>query len=257
METKICSKCKEEKKVCEFYKDKQKKCGLSSDCKICRKKHIKNYKEKNQNKIKEYKRKEYLNNIEKYRNRNKNWKNKNREYMLNYLKIYYDKNKEQLLEKQKKYYEENKINILEKNKEYVKKNHEKTSKNQKEYRAKNKEKLKEYLNMYKIKRRQTDIIFKLRENVSHRTRQIFKYLKTEKKDETFEIVGCSPQELKEHLEKQFIDGMNWENRSEWHIDHIIPLSSAKTEEELYNLCHYTNLQPLWAKENQKKGNKIL
>ena len=50
--------------------------------------------------------------------------------------------------------------------------------------------------------------------------------------------------------------MNWENRNLWHVDHIIPLSSAKTEEELVKLCHYTNLQPLWAEDNLKKSNKI-
>ena len=90
-------------------------------------------------------------------------------------------------------------------------------------------------------------------------KRLHRFLKTKnmtKKNTTFEIVGCTPQQLKEHLEKQFVDGMNWENRSEWHIDHIIPLSSAKTEEEVYKLCHYTNLQPLWAEENLRKGNKI-
>ena len=51
--------------------------------------------------------------------------------------------------------------------------------------------------------------------------------------------------------------MNWDNHGEWHIDHKIPLSSAKTEKELIGLCHYTNLQPLWALDNLKKGNKIL
>jgi hypothetical protein len=53
--------------------------------------------------------------------------------------------------------------------------------------------------------------------------------------------------------------MNWENYGQfgWHVDHIIPLSSAKTEEEIYKLSHYTNLQPLWAQDNLKKGNKIL
>lgn len=69
--------------------------------------------------------------------------------------------------------------------------------------------------------------------------------------------GCSPEFLKEHLERQFVEGMTWENRNEWHIDHIIPLSSAKTEDELYELCHYTNLQPLWAEDNLKKSNKVL
>jgi hypothetical protein len=78
-----------------------------------------------------------------------------------------------------------------------------------------------------------------------------------KKNKTFDIVGCTPEFLKEHLETQFIDGMTWGNRSKWHIDHIIPLSSAKTEDELYKLCHYTNLQPLWAEDNLKKSNKIL
>jgi hypothetical protein len=78
-----------------------------------------------------------------------------------------------------------------------------------------------------------------------------------KRNKTFDIVGCTPQELKEHLESQFKDGMSWENRNEWHIDHIIPLCSATTEDELYKLCHYTNLQPLWATENIKKGGKIL
>lgn len=51
--------------------------------------------------------------------------------------------------------------------------------------------------------------------------------------------------------------MSWENHGEWHIDHIIPLSSAKNEEEIYKLNHYTNLQPLWKEENLSKGDKIL
>jgi hypothetical protein len=77
-----------------------------------------------------------------------------------------------------------------------------------------------------------------------------------KKSKTFDILGCSPYFLKEHLEKQFMNGMTWDNRNEWHIDHIIPLSYAKTEEEVYGLCHYSNLQPLWAQDNLKKSNKI-
>jgi hypothetical protein len=70
-------------------------------------------------------------------------------------------------------------------------------------------------------------------------------------------IGCDWIFFKSHMEKLFKDGMNWDNYGEWHIDHIIPTSSAQTEESLYKLYHYTNLQPLWAIENIKKGNKII
>jgi hypothetical protein len=78
-------------------------------------------------------------------------------------------------------------------------------------------------------------------------------------NKTTEFLGCNVLELKNHLEFQFKEGMSWNNHGlfGWHIDHIKPLSSAKTEKELYILCHYTNLQPLWAKDNLSKGNKIL
>lgn len=71
-----------------------------------------------------------------------------------------------------------------------------------------------------------------------------------------EILGCSYAELARHLEEKFKPGMTWENRGEWHIDHIVPLASAKTEEDLLRLCHYTNLQPLWAFENLSKGARM-
>jgi hypothetical protein len=79
------------------------------------------------------------------------------------------------------------------------------------------------------------------------------YKKTTK---TFSILGAEYEIVKLHLENQFKNGMTWENHGEWHIDHIIPMSSAKNEDELYKLNHYTNLQPLWAKENLQKGAKL-
>ncbi len=51
--------------------------------------------------------------------------------------------------------------------------------------------------------------------------------------------------------------MNWDNQGNWHVDHIIPLQSSNTKQELIKLCHYTNLQPLWGVDNYNKGNKIL
>lgn len=257
METKVCSKCKEEKKVCEFFKDGQKKDGLHSSCKVCVNNRVKIYKEQNPEKDKESKQKHYLKNKEKYSNLRQKWKKENPEYISNYSKLYYIKNRELLIERSRNYYETNKDNILEKSKEYVKNNFDKTSDYQKKYREDNKEKLQNYKYYYSKNRRETDILFNLKNNVRHRVSEFLKVKNIRKKNKTFEIVGCSPQFLKEYLEKQFVNGMTWENRNEWHIDHITPLSSAKTEEELYKLCHYTNLQPLWAEENLKKGNKII
>lgn len=112
---------------------------------------------------------------------------------------------------------------------------------------------KEYFNNYNKKRKKEDLLFRLSFDMRNSLNRYLKY----RSKKTFEIVGCDPQFLKEHLENQFIDSMGWDNRGEWHIDHIIPLSSAKTEDELYKLCRYTNLQPLWAEDNLKKSNKIL
>ena len=78
-----------------------------------------------------------------------------------------------------------------------------------------------------------------------------------KKSRTFEILGISYEEFSLYMERQFVDGMCWGNHGEWHIDHIIPLSSAHTEADVIKLNHYTNLQPLWAYDNLSKGSKIL
>ncbi len=117
----------------------------------------------------------------------------------------------------------------------------------------------EKYNSYWTNRKKNDETFKLLMLMRSRISSFLSKKNITKKNRTFEIVGCSPQELKEHLEKQFIEGMSWENYGlfGWHIDHIIPLSSAKTEDDLYKLCYYTNLQPLWAEDNLKKSDKIV
>lgn len=73
-------------------------------------------------------------------------------------------------------------------------------------------------------------------------------------------LGCTIGDLKKHLESQFKQGMTWNNYGlkGWHIDHIYPLSKfdLTKKENIIKACHYTNLQPLWAIENIKKGNKI-
>jgi hypothetical protein len=133
-------------------------------------------------------------------------------------------------------------------------NPEKFKERRKKYYENNKSKHNEYF----IKKRNENPIYKLNDNIRRRINIFLSLNDITKKNKTFDIVGCSPEFLKEYLEKQFTDGMSWDLMGRHiHIDHIVPLSSAKTEEEVYKLCHYTNLQPLWAEDNLKKGSKIL
>ena len=100
-----------------------------------------------------------------------------------------------------------------------------------------------------------DPVFKLKCNVRDYTRNYLNRRGITKNGSLSKAIGCSSEHLKEHMEKQFLKGMNWDNYGEWHIDHITPLSTAKTEEEVLKLTHYTNLQPLWAEDNILKGDK--
>ena len=128
------------------------------------------------------------------------------------------------------------------------------------YQKNNNESVKKNRNGRHQKNYNTNVLYKLKVNIRNRVKLFIKSVDFNvKTNNTFYIVGCSPEELKNYLEQQFTEGMSWDNHKlkGWHIDHIIPLSSAKTEEEVYKLCHYTNLQPLWCNDNYKKGKKIL
>ena len=76
--------------------------------------------------------------------------------------------------------------------------------------------------------------------------------------QTMNYLGCDYVCLVAHLESLFQEGMTWENygKNGWHMDHVIPLARAKTEEELIPLLHYSNLQPLWAFDNLSKGDRM-
>jgi hypothetical protein len=143
-------------------------------------------------------------------------------------------------------------------KKYKQQNKEKILISNKNYREKNLEKILKYNSEYRKKRRNSDPFYNLISNIRSRISTFLKLKNISKNNNTFKIVGCTQEFLKEHIEKQFSEGMSWDLMGKHiHIDHIIPLSSAKTEEEVYKLCHYTNLQPLWAKDNLKKSNKII
>jgi hypothetical protein len=118
--------------------------------------------------------------------------------------------------------------------------------------------------LLKIKRkksndkRKTDIFLKLSTNISNSIRKSIYNNGFKKHTKTHKILGCSSDKFKRHLESQFQEGMTWDNygRNGWHIDHIYPVSKARDEEHLLELNHYTNLQPLWEKDNIAKGNRL-
>lgn len=227
---KICTKCNIEKYICEFRKDKSKNDGYYSSCKECKLKYMR------ENKILVNLSAKRLRDLKKEIN----------------LEEFYFKNREKLPSRDKEYYIKNREKKLSRRKEYEIKNKEKIKSRDKEYRINNRERR----NEYERNRKLNDPIYKLKKNVRTRLNKYLKSAGITKSNRTFDIVGCSPPELKEYLERQFADGMSWEKMGKKiHIDHIIPLSSAKTEEEIYKLAHYSNLQPLWAKDNLIKSNK--
>ncbi len=158
----------------------------------------------------------------------------------------------------RKYNEDTKEERYLKKKKYREKNSEILKIKKREYYFNNKSKIREYKKEWENRKRKNDNVFKLKQLIRHRLNVFLKTKKITKRNGTFQYVGCTPYELKEYLEKKFTEGMTWENHGEkgWHIDHIIPLSSAKDENDIYKLCHYTNLQPLWWDENMSKGNRF-
>lgn len=125
--------------------------------------------------------------------------------------------------------------------------------NQKKWQKENAE----YLRAYYRNKRATDPLHKLSANLRNRMGIALKTKKFKKSHKLAQYLGCSLEELVAHLEKQFQPGMSWDNygkgSDKWNVDHIIPLASANTPEELIKLSHYTNLQPLWQPENMRKS----
>lgn len=171
-----------------------------------------------------------------------------------YKADYYKKNKSLCNEKAAKYYANNREETKAKARAYAAENKEKISQSKKEYR-KNPDYLRRARERSK-QRRDSDPLYKLICNVRSRIKKVLKGWSKSASSEV--LVGCSWEELKAHLESQFKEGMTWENHGNngWHTDHVVPLSSAKTLEEIEKLCHYTNLQPLWWHENLSKGAKL-
>ena len=237
------------------------------------------YRKNNKDKIKESN-KQYRNkNKDNKKESNKNYRNVNINIIKEYGKLYRENNKD----KTKIYYNANKDKIKETHKIYTNKNKVKIKENQKRYYLENKRKIyninkkwrennvdlvKFYKKKYKANKFQNDPLFNLNNNIGSLIRDSFRYKGFKKSSKTLIILGCSIEEFKQHLESKFETWMNWENKGNpkdgilelnktWDIDHIIPVSSAKTEEDIIKLNHYSNLQPLCSYTNRFiKRNKI-
>ena len=217
---KVCTICHIEKGLDEFHLCKKGKMNRKSKCKECVKSETKEYYQKN----------------------------------IDYYKNYRENNKDSIRKRQKTWVTSNETKEKDRQRNWKKQNQEKVLK----WKEINSDKLKEYSRVYTKKRRQTDELFKLSSNLRNRLNIYLRSKKIKKNNSTFEIIGLHPEKLKDYLEKKFTEGMSWDKLgSEIHIDHIKPLSMAKTESEVYELCHYTNLQPLWAKDNWIKNNRII
>jgi hypothetical protein len=219
---KRCTKCLIIKNTLEFHKSPSNKDGLTSHCMVCRNEKSKKYEKANREKINLVKKK--------YREDNKD---RISEYRIKYK----EDNRDKIKEATKKYSEVNRDKI----KEYRKANKEHIAKKNKEYRLDNKENLKNYNLEYVKSRTKTDSLFKLKLRIRG---TVTRYLKDGKSKTTREIIGIGFKEFQDYLEVEYTDGM--------HLDHIIPLSWANNDEEVYILNHYSNFQIITAEENLAK-----
>ena len=227
---KKCTKCKEVKPLDGFNKHKKQKDGISLICKDCHRQYYYANKKAYLERCKQY----YKDNKDAILARNKKYREANRDAILAQQKKYRESNKEYISEAKKKCYHAKKDKYLQMCSHYRKNNREKYNKRFRE-------------------RYNTDPLFRLTDNIRTLIRLSISNGGYSKKSRTCQILGCSFKEYYQHIESQFTDGMTWERISEIHIDHRLPLSAANTEEELLALNHYSNLQPMWAKDNLAKG----
>jgi len=271
---KKCTKCGEVKSLDEFYNTKLGKNGKNARCKYCVKLYAKINKEHIKKRQQEYrkinleKRKEYYKkNKEHIKKRQQEYQQKNKEKISQHAKEYYKKNKEKILlqkkeynkknketkhKYQKEYYKNNKERFIEKAEEYRKKNKEYN----KEYKQYNKEKIKEYNKEYLKERIKTDPLFKLtcsiRKNIGN---SLIKSGYT-KKAKSYNILKCEYNFFMDWLNGKASNGYTY-GIDNLHLDHVIPISLAETEDEAYLLNHYSNFQLLTSEDNISKGNRYV
>ena len=250
MKTKICTKCGVEKSINEFYFRNKNEKTYRNQCKVCCNKANKEYNEIHKSQMKQYYKKYREEHAEKHKKYAKEYYKEHKEHLAYKKKILYYTDRERILNQKKKYIEEHKNEI----KLY-----------KKQYYEQNKDKIKEYNELYKAKRndrirkrRLDDDVFKIKEQIKCCIRKSFRRKGMNKSRHTEEIVGISLNKLYVYLLDTFRNnyGYDWDGKEEVHIDHIKPLSTANTEEDVIKLCHYTNLQLLKGLDNIQKSDNL-
>jgi len=238
---KKCTKCQEEKSLNDFATTNKGK-TLRAMCRSCVTEYNKKYNKNNKEKITQL-REAWLAKDENRKKRDK--------YMLIYNKEYRKKNKEKVDAQSKAWKEANPEKMAEYKKNWAKNNPEKVKKS----RRKRQDKHRQWKNQQYAK----NPTYKLGVNIRNHSTKISQIVKAKKGKTSLEYLGCTLKEFQNHIESQWQEGMTWENHSAdgWHIDHIVPIDwYIKNSDDPWQANHYTNLQPLWAKENLSKNNKI-
>jgi len=268
---KRCSKCGETKPVSEFSRDRSnKKDGHCRHCKACNAK----YRAENKERIFEYQAKYRAEHLKERSEYDAKFRADNKEKIAKQHAEYHAANREKILKQKAEYRashreeiakhrEENRDKIAEQNAKHYYANRDNILKRQTERRSKRRVEAAEYRAAHREERTEyhrnrmaNDIQYKLACNLRSR---LYKVVKGNcKSGSAVRDLGCTIAELKDHLEKQFQEGMSWDNYGEWHVDHIVPLASfdLTDREQLLAACHYTNLQPMWGSENCSKGAKL-
>ena len=234
--TKVCKNCNETKPLTEYYKRSAAKDGLMYQCKMCKKSE--NAARRQTDKGKQYE-SEYSGRPD-VKARAKQWK---------------EMNKDSVAKSHTRYRQNNKESIMERNKQYRQENKDVVAEIQRQYRQRNKEAIRENQKRYIKERRANDTAFRTALNL--RARMSDALNGRCKADTTKALLGCTYEEACAYIEAQFTEGMSWDKMGIHgiHIDHIRPCASFDlTDPEQQRECfHYTNLQPLWAEDNLKKG----
>ena len=259
---KCCSRCHEVKPFSGFYKNKKTKDGRCSWCKSCRNAYKKKYHERNRPPKKVVKEghkccskcKQELPFSEFHKNKGN--KNGIASSCKSCSKKYYEDNREQINEKARARRNADPEAKREYERRYRQENPEIERRKTIKWQDANVAHLRNYQYEYVKNRKQTDPLFASACAFRSLTYSAYSRGSYKKGTKTETLLGGSFEKANAHMEERFQDGMSWANHGEWHIDHIIPVCLATSDFELRTLCHYTNLQPMWGKDNLSKHAKV-